>query len=412
ATAQSLRDQPGFGFASYRLAHLLHRNGDHEGARATLAEAIVFSMARAALPAERALAERARADFVRLYARHGDPKRADEAFTPLTPFRKTAPMLAELAAQLAAAGKTAALGDVMEQLALRDPDRRCSHRAHILDLARARGDRRAVVGALNALLDAYDDVEVHEPDRQACGAETARHLLELADAWRTSEVDLAEQLYRRILATFTQEQLAGWGQCVDLADISRHRGELLDTQGRFRECGNAYDDALRLAPTATWATTAAYAAVSCRERAWSEGQREREGLATHDRIERALEHTEDWRRMLASFHRYLCTTGGAAPPSDRAETSLARARAFFEGGALWEAAVGYRVVAFGAGDPAIRREAMQRYGEITEALAADDTCRIELRDDLDRLMTRHCASSSAECTATHTVWQRLKPQQL
>ena len=338
---------------------------------------------------------------------------ADEVFTPLNPFRKTAPMLAGLAAQLTAMGKTTAVAGVMEQLALRDPDRRCSHRAHILDLARARGERRAVVVALNALLDAYDDLEVHEPDRNTCGAETARHLIELADAWRTSEIDLAEQLYRRILATFTQEQLAGWGRCVDLADISRRRGALLDTQGRWRECGGAYDDALRLAPDASWATTASYAAVRCRERAWSEGQRDRADMATNERIARALEHTEDWQRMLASFHRYLCLSGGTAPPSDRAETSLARARAFFEGGALWESAVGYRVVAFGSGDPAIRREAMQRYAEITEALAMDDTCRIELRDDLDRLMTSHCeAAGGTECTTTHDVWQRLKPQQL
>lgn len=415
ASARGLRGTPAFGFASYRLAHLLHRRGDHEGARDALAETIVFAMARAALPADRALAERARRDFVWLFARHGDPELADEVFTSLTPFRKTAPMLADLAAQLAAMGNTAALGEVMEQLALRDPDHRCSHRAHILDLARARGDRRSTVEALNALLDAYDQLDVHERDKNACGVEAARHLLELAEQWRTSDIDLAEQLYRRILATFTQEQLAGWGHCVDLADISRHRGDLLDAQGRWRECGTAYDDALRLAPGARWATAVAYAAVVCRERAWSKGQAEREDMPTDERIARTLEHTEDWRRMLASFHRYLCTSGGTAPPADRAETSLARARAFFEGGALWESAVGFRVVAFGSGEPAIRREAMQRYAEITEALAMDDTCRIELRDDLDQLMARHCDGAdgaAGECTQTHDVWRRLEPQQL
>lgn len=425
-TVASLRGQPAFGYASYRLGHLLHERGKDQAALAALAEAITFAMGRAALPADEALAQRARSDYVALFAVVGDAAEADRAFTPLSPFRKTAPMLAELAGHLAAAGRSSDLERVMRQLALRDPDRRCSHHARILTLARAHGERRAVVHALNELLATYDQLEIHEPDRQACGAETARHLLELADEWRreglgeprTSSalptIHLAEQLYRRVVATFTQEQLAGWGLCVDLADISRHRGELLARQGDWRECGRAYDDALGLAPTAPWAPEVAYDAVICRQRSWTRAQERRTDMPTEERIERSLQHTEDWKRMLAAFHRYLCNTPASDSRAERADTALLRAQAFFEGGALWESAVGFRLAAFAEPRSNVRQQAMRRYAEVTEALAMDDTCRIELRADLDHLMRELCPTNGADahCTATRQVYQRLEPEQL
>jgi tetratricopeptide (TPR) repeat protein len=416
-----MRGRAAEGWASYRFAHLLHAEGDLVAARARLADAIVFAMRRAAVRADRELAGAARSDFVRLYARGGDVHRADANFARLSPYEKTAPMLAELAAHLAAAGRTADLTVVMTQLALRDPDHRCTHRARVLDLARAKGERRVVVHALNELLAAYDALDLHEGDRGSCGVAAASHLIELAEQWRLetlddasenaeAKLDLAEQLYRRVLATFTAEQLARWGLCVDLAELARRRGELLFRQRRWRTCGQSYDDALVMSPDASWAPEAAYAAVVCRQNAWAQTNRDRGALSDDERMAGALEHTEDWQRMLASFHRFLCV--GGAEPAGRATTALARAEGFFDGGALWEAAVGFRVVAVGPATTTSER-AMRRYAEVAEPLAADDTCRIELRADLTRLLRSRCtAPHSPDCRATQDVWQRLKPEQL
>ncbi|MEZ4447320.1 MAG: hypothetical protein R3B72_50040 [Polyangiaceae bacterium] len=425
---QAIRAERGVeaAYARLRLAELLLELDDPAAAMAERRAAALMAAKASALPRARAIADHAQRGYVALYARLGDATKADEDFAPLAPYGKTAALLSQLADTLAASGRSHDLEAVMRQLASRDPDHRCRHRARILDLARSAGDRDATILALNGLLEAYDELPLHAPDRDACVDRTARHLLELAasyereattesattpSATQAESLDLAEQLYRRVLASFTEEQLARHGICVSLADVAHRRGALTFRQGRWRDCGAAFDLALQLDPNASWAATAAHTAMVCRQNAWTATSDAHDHMTDHDRMEGALAHTDDWRRMLAAFHRYLCTSDLGPEQAASSDAAFDRAQAFLDGGALWESAVGFRVVAFAGGPSAPR--AMRRYAEVTASLAADDTCRIELRRDLEHLMRRHCeAQDSDDCRSTRATHKSLEPLEL
>jgi hypothetical protein len=253
------------------------------------------------------------------------------------------------------------------------------------------------VSELNALLDDYD-----ASADKSCGPEIAQLLLDLGDDWVAralprdrDAIDLAEQAYRRVLATFTQSQLDAWGICTSLAELRHTRAELLLKNEHWHECALAFDEALAGSTSLDRARDAALGAVVCHHRGWSTW---REALGRGPllwRIEEQIEDTARWRQLLGAYHRFLCLGRGAGDERLGDEVALSRAEAFYQGGALWEAAVGFRVLAFDARRAREGLAAARRYAQVMESLAEDQSCHIQLTRDLERLHARYCNRHNA-----------------
>jgi hypothetical protein len=205
-------------------------------------------------------------------------------------------------------------------------------------------------------------------------------------------LDLAEQVYRRLLAGFSQDEMDGWGICASLDEIRYTRAEILLLLRRWSACALAFDEAF--AASGERAREAAFGSVVCHHHAWESWREELAAADLHDRLEVQIEHTARWRRLLASLHRYRCVARSGPLSS---AVALSRAEAFYEAGALWEAAVGFRALAY-QGTAAESRLAARRYAEVMEGLAADDVCRLELSADLERLHEKHCHEAGEICS--------------
>jgi hypothetical protein len=251
---------------------------------------------------------------------------------------------------------------------------------------------------LNALLTDYDQ---HPTDE--CGAESAELLLELGDeslAWAQDrrDVELAEQLYRRVIATFSQADLDRWGVCASLDELRHKRAELLMLSERWAECASAFDEALAGSSSSQeQARDAALGSVVCHHRAWADWRASLERGPLLVRIEAELEDSARWRRLLGSYHHFLCVSGGRGSREIADDVALSRAETFYEGGALWEAAVGFRLLAYDAVGSREGIVAARRYAEVMDNLAADDGCRSQLTRDLERLHVLHCSRDRAGC---------------
>lgn len=251
---------------------------------------------------------------------------------------------------------------------------------------------------LNALLTEYDG---HPTDE--CGAVGAELLLELAEeslmwAQDKGDVDLAEQLYRRIIATFSQAELDRFGVCTSVDELRHKRAELLMLNERWAECASAFDEALAGSSSSQQeARDAALGSVVCHHRAWAAWRSKLERGPLMGRIEEQLEDSARWRGLLGSYHRFLCVSDGRADRGIAGDVALSRAETFYQGGALWEAAVGFRLLAY---DGVGSREGMlaaRRYAEVMVHLAANDSCRFQLTRDLERLHLLHCSRDRAGC---------------
>jgi hypothetical protein len=309
--------------------------------------------------------------------------------------------LARRADLLAANGRFDEAVAALRTLSSRTGDPTCRHRTRIVRALRAGGHETQAVRELNEMLQTYD------AKASRCGNEIARLLLELGDDWVArvaprngatdkEAIDLAEQAYRRVLATFQQAELDAWGMCVSLAEIRHTRAELLLLSEKWNECAVAFDEAIVGAVSSARANDAALGAVVCHHHAWSTWREalEREPLLT--RIEDQIEDTARWKRLLGSYRRFLCIGQGRASEKLAAdklgtEVALSRAEAFYNGGALWEAAVGFRGVAFEDAGSRAGLRAARRYADVMDNLAADSGCRLQLTQDLERLYALHCS---------------------
>jgi len=414
-------------YAAYKLAMVHRALSNLPEAQAKLDDALRFGAADAAPELRRS----ARAELIAAYALGADHSYAYRTFLPLSGDRggesvTALQMMEKLAATLASAGQLSGALVVLRDLKTRDLQRACLHQSRMVEATRLHGVKFATARELDALLNEHRRLEPGSQAHSSCGSRVARQLLEEGERWQLESVGtpsrpgtadrqvmgLAAQLYDAVLASFEQEQLDEWGICAPLSEVAFARAELLYLQHDWRGCGPAFELSIRVDPSAEQASQAAFAAVVCRQSAWDEQTRGLGQLSQKRRMLAQLQHADDWRMLLRSFHRYLCmTTGNEALTADYPTAAYARAQAFYDGGALWEAAVGFRLVAYRHTSSQPGALAAQRYAEVMEPLAADDVCRIDLMLDLERLVAAYCGRRNAEvaevCSGMNSVLQRL-----
>jgi len=396
-------------YASHRLGQIHLHLGRSAEALDALETAVRLAYEAAPAPRVAAVRASARAALVAAAATEGNLADARQRFFRLWGSEDEAErwaMLQALGDALAAQGKLALAAALLSDLAREDGVDGCAHQVKAVRAELARGDRMATARALDALMEQLFAISPDRPRYGRCGAAIAELLLQIGDAWHAEALGqptrpgsrdpdtmhLAAQLYRVMLATFHQEQLNRWGVCASLGEVARKRADLLRARQQWRDCGPAYDEAMRLDPRAARDPEVVFAAVVCRQHAWAERQRAEERDQLEQRMESALEHTDDWRQLLRSIHRYLCTATAHQVATDPgyARSALMRAQALYDGGALWESAVAFRWVAFEQSQALAGSLAAQRYAEVMEPLAADDACRRELTMDLERLDAMYC----------------------
>ncbi|MBW2452880.1 MAG: tetratricopeptide repeat protein [Deltaproteobacteria bacterium] len=403
------------GYAAYRLGLIHLRLGRNAEALTALETAV--RLAHQAEPSLHTTAVRtaARSALIVTAATEGDLDDARQRFHRLWGSEEEAErwaMLQALGDALAAQGKLALAAELLSDLARQDGVDGCAHQVKAVRAQLARGRRLATARALDDLMGHLFQISPNHPRYGRCGGAAAELLVQIGDAWHAEALGspghpgtqnretmhLAAQLYRAMLATFHQAQLDEWGVCAPLGTIALKRADLLRARQQWQECGPAYERAIRLDPRAARDHEVVFAAVVCRQHAWAERQSAEERTRFEQRMESALEHTDDWRQLLRSIHRYLCTATAqqATQGPSYADSALVRAQALYDGGALWESAVAFRLVAFEHSHGVAGGLAAQRYAEVMEPLAADDVCRRELSMDLARLDAMYCHSHGSQ----------------
>jgi len=283
----------------------------------------------------------------------------------------------------------------------------------------ALGEDDLVLTALDSQLEVFFAPDAAPATRDLCGYWAAAQLLEVATAWAADALGLpgkagtydrtkmasASQLYHAVLEGFRSPQLTAWGICTKLRDVAHTRAELLYALRSWAACGPAYDLAIRFDPSDERLTHAANNAMVCRHNALQQLRASLGQMPTKQRIEVNLQYTEDWRQLLRAYHRFMCVSDS----HERARETyglvgFARAQTFYEGGALWEAAIVFRTVAQQSASSTSGARAAQRYAEIMEDLAKDDICRRELTLDIERLQATYCSAipASDEACASMT----------
>ena len=419
------RKAPTSGYVGYKLGRAHEQQNERADALAAFEAAARFAMDNPGSPkagpieahSRRALIELSVSDDVRSAIRRFERiegKRTD---------RTSAAMLTQLAATYARHGKRDEANATLTLLAETDAEHSCMHRANAVELERVHGSKATTTRALDALFDEFEALPL-TPAREACGQRAAQLSLDIAGEWHGEALStrdihamfLGSHVYRAILASFTQRDFDRWGICMPLADVAYGRAELLFAQQRWDACGPAFDIAISSDPRGARAEDAAFSAVVCRQSAWAEKKRVHNAMNTTERIMASLDHSDDWRQLLRSIHRYLCVANDTQRSTPHyAESAFARAQAFYDGGAMWEAAVAFRLVAFDH-DTAASQLAAHRYAEVMEDLAVDDVCRRELTHDVQTLVSRYCGGGQLADGACHgmtSVLSRLqqhKPQ--
>ena len=431
--AQGPRRNPVWGYAAFRLGWIAARLGDHAVALARLEEAARFAADHPEAPAAKELGSAARLVLVSAQARAVSQAGAAERFA-----RAVGPtggsiaidMERSLGSELMALGKLDGAARVWSSLADRLGDEGCLEDAQTVATELRKGDQDAAARALDGLLERYHALPPQSTRKAECGAVTAHWLTELGQSWYREALGvdgksgtrdrhtmyLASQVYLALLTGFTQDALGRWGICTSFVDLSYARADLLFAQAAWDACGPAYDIALAADPRGQRGEDAAFSSVVCRQQAWTERGRALRGMGAMQRMEEQIAHTEDWRMLLRASHRYLCVAAASHHDSPAyADNAYARAQTFFDGGALWEAAIAFRLLAFDEPSSPAGAVAARRYAEVMEPLAEDDACRHELTLDLERLSTRYCnpqAPGSEACTGLGRILGELKGQRL
>lgn len=424
--------EPAHRYASYMLAHVAYRMGDLAVALERMRQ-VVVSLPR--LPASDALAQVARRDFVALYARAGRASDAHESLKLVADGAVEPSLVEDLAEQMTSVGRHDEAVSLLVELRRRRPDRACLTQARIVDVrasAQDSGDERQneLSEELSRLLD--DHLSDAGTPNDACATATARRIHDTAWRWwergmseegsaTSAQVAMARSAnsFTDLLATFSPTELRAAGVCTAPFDMAYARAELLARLSEWRRCATAFDYAVFVAGRESRApgaqglerlAQAAHGAVLCHQRSFAELDQSLESLTTDLRIEATLIHSDDWRELLVSLQRFLCIAKDDAWSDAHAEAAYARADAFYEGGALWEAAVGFRMVARRRAPSVVGREALGRYVQVLMAMGAADLCGAQLRQDVNALYSAYCApqdGSEPACTALATTLMEL-----
>jgi hypothetical protein len=290
----------------------------------------------------------------------------------------------------------------LRELVALDPERRCLHQTRVVATLLGTGADRELVPELNTMLHVVSD-----DSPMACRIEAARLLLATGETWMTAATapgadederqrsfDLAEQSYTAVLTRFSPSVIELTQSCVDHADVLHARAELLLHARRWDECGGAFDEALASDARGRRGRDAAFGGVVCRQQAWLAGGRSLGRAPLLERIEAQPERERDFRLMLNAFWRLLCLSRGSSDADFGArEAALARAEAFYRAGALWEAAITFRALAFSMPGSRLGLSAAQRYVMVMAGL---DTCRHDVLADAAELSRLYCAAGSGE----------------
>lgn len=337
--------------------------------------------------------------FVALYARRGDGHVAREVIRGL--FADPADVLERIADEMVAVGRPGHAVAVLNALRREDPQRACAYQVKVVKLQH---NDVALVDEVNTLLTDFDALQPEHTHYAMCGAETARLLLTEADASRADGMangsverfDLAEQLYRRVLASFSDEQLRTWGICRPLSQVAYVRAELLFMQKKWGQCGPAFEEVAPLHASADLAKRAIYGAAICRQVAFDGMDDHVAAMPMRPRMVAQVQHSDDWQKLLGALYRYACVARDEEQTEQYSAIAYARANTFYEGGALWASAVGFRRVALRGPANDIGWQAMERYADVMYWLASGSACTSQLREDLDVLLHKHCGQAASD----------------
>ena len=379
-------DNKAHGYARYKLAYVHWNREELPEALDQLKKTIVFGTQFPSLPGAAALAKSARRDAVTVYAASGSPERAYGFFEPLTGAR-TLELLDELGIAYIDIGRYREAITLYRELVRRDAGaRECHYQAQITTATQAAksGDKPAIhreISQLVALRNGFVNGDASDALKQTCSNRTAEIAAETAMMWHLEAVgsggvrgtnddrtkDLAADLYRRVVASFTAKEFeklrfprivrADW---PTLPRIAYALADLEYSRGRWAECARAFDSVVEQDPRGPDAAAAAFAAVVCYQKLYesrhaSGSDRRGRGLALAEAsttewqrlAPRALE--DDERRMLSAMDRYLCwieiPKGDHAARAQRVDVEFARARTFYEAQHWEEAALAFRKIA-------------------------------------------------------------------
>ena len=459
-----------YGYARYKLAYVYWNEGKLSEAVAELKRVIEFGTSYPALPGATGLADSARRDIIPVYAQTGSAAKAYDFFKPLSGDGgngndKTFKMMEALGTTLLDTGHYDEAIVLYRDLIKRNPGEGwCQYQAAITQsvMAAQSGNKPAIVGALEEQLAAYRKYakEPHASTPElACANETAGLLTETAMAWHLEAVGsggvrgtsdprtmaAADGLYKLVLANFTAEQFRQFRfprivkeDWPSVPKIRYAMADLLFFQGKWAECGPAFDAAVAEDPTGPDAAEAAFAEAVCYERLYAARHKdgsdrrggghlasaahpvsggssgnERDAASAAQRLA-PKELSAEQKGMLGAFDRYLCAIeppkGNREALEQYVEIEFARARTYFEAQHWPEAAAGFREIALSHAELDAGIYAAQLYLEALNVMAtklapARGACLDDMGRDVTRFAELYCgdrkqAGANADQCAT------------
>ena len=386
-------------YTLYLLAWLHHRDGDTSRA--------LTVMTGAAQRAQHGASSESKAwieqGLLRLFVETGKSDQGLAALTAIYSEQGQAPKAVGQAIELAKLYQNLKRFDdaaqIWRSLQRREPGAACRYQQALIETVAHKNSDEGLAVAIMDLLKRSLRTGPHRNTAHGCSKSAAQQLVTQADRWlkrgkakpasEATSLRLAAQFYAQTLSHYSDQELAAYGVCQTRLELKRKRAESLWLQGSFDQCAAAYTALLPIEPSHR-TNDAAYRAYRCRSSAWQARPQQESGQGRLERMATALEHSRRFKQLLGAQKRYLCTAQTEAQSQRYAKARLARAETFFSGGLLWESAVAFRQTAFDSGHAGSAIQAAKRYGQVMQILAADDVCRIEVAQDLDRLMQRHC----------------------
>lgn len=473
-------DNKVWGYAHYKLGYVYWNQGDFVKAMSEFKKTIEYGQQYAQLPNAAQLAVAARRDIIPVYALSGDPKRAHDFFKPLSGDssgnEKTLKMMDDLGQNYLDTGHYKEGIELYQDLMKRDRGPKfCVYQGHITEatLAMKSGNKDQIMGELGRQLDVYVDFEKGNNPADAklkCANITAGVLTETAMAWHLEAVgsggvrgtgdkktmDLAAQLYEKVVTNFKQEQFAKFEfpriireDWPNIFKIKYAMADLLYFNKNWEKCGPAFDAVVAEDPNGPLAPEAAYASVLCYQNIYTEKHKDgsdKKGTGNlpssatgskSDKDKKAADKakflpkdfSESQKGMITAFNRYICYI--KPPANDKeaqeqyVEVKYARGRTYFEAQHWEEAAHAFRDVALNHADKEVGIYAAQLYLESLNILGSNadpprPSCYEDMASDVPQFIEKYCTGgkekeNAEQCgilTGIQRDIERLRAQKL
>jgi tetratricopeptide (TPR) repeat protein len=373
-----------FAYAAYKLAYVRWNQGAHDKAIQGFRDVIELGRTQPKLPGIAGLVKSARRDILPVYALAGKPEKAWEFFKPLSgddagSNTATTTMTEDLGQILLDTGHYPEALVLYRDLVKRAPrgPGACVYQARITEavMATQGGTKAPIVAALEEQVARRREFENTKNDDDAklrCDNETAALLAETAMAWHIEAVgtggvrgtndpktlEASAKLYRLVVSEFTADEFARFKfprivkeDWPSIPRVHYFLADLLWFQGKYDECGPAFDAALTADPKGPHAGEAAFTAAACYQKVYlakHAGGSDRQSAGPPKDL-KPVELDDAQKAMIGAFDRYLCHV--EQPKSGDAleqyvEIKFARARTYFEAHHWEEAAWAFRDVAF------------------------------------------------------------------